>query len=179
MHRTAALASVFSAWQQLYLSQAPSILPTAVTLILTARPRVLVAEPCSSSAWPCAQPACFGLPASPSPSCVSLRLHILQLHQQLAKQGALHLLLQRAWAPYRALAPVYRNPLVTRRANATFVMLARNKDVAGVMQSIHQVEERFNRGFGYPWVLLNDQPFTDDFKRCVCAAGTGRGLGRN
>ncbi|TFL07640.1 glycosyltransferase family 15 protein [Pterulicium gracile] len=29
------------------------------------------------------------------------------------------------------------------------------------------MEDRFNRKFGYPWVFLNDEPFTDEFKRRV------------
>ncbi|KZT25923.1 glycosyltransferase family 15 protein [Neolentinus lepideus HHB14362 ss-1] len=50
------------------------------------------------------------------------------------------------------------------RANATLVFLCRNDDLSGVVSTIQQVEDRFNRKFGYPWVLLNDEPFTDYFK---------------
>jgi hypothetical protein len=53
------------------------------------------------------------------------------------------------------------------RANATFVFLCRNNDIHGVVSSIQQLEDRFNRRHGYPWVLLNEEPFTEDFKRCV------------
>ena len=53
------------------------------------------------------------------------------------------------------------------RANATFVFLCRNSDIHGVVSSIQQLEDRFNRRHGYPWVLLNEEPFTEDFKRCV------------
>ncbi|KZT26454.1 glycosyltransferase family 15 protein [Neolentinus lepideus HHB14362 ss-1] len=56
-----------------------------------------------------------------------------------------------------------------RRANATFVFLCRNSDIAGVVSSIQQMEDRFNRKHQYPWVLLNDEPFTDDFKKRVSA----------
>lgn len=51
------------------------------------------------------------------------------------------------------------------RANATFVFLCRNNDLAGVVSSIRQMEDRFNRHYKYPWVLLNEEPFTDDFKQ--------------
>lgn len=51
------------------------------------------------------------------------------------------------------------------RANATFVLLCRNSDLSGVVSSIQQMEDRFNRQYKYPWVLLNEEPFTDDFKR--------------
>lgn len=53
-----------------------------------------------------------------------------------------------------------------RRANATFVLLCRNNDLSGVISSIQQMEDRFNRNYNYPWVLLNEEPFTEEFKRC-------------
>lgn len=51
------------------------------------------------------------------------------------------------------------------RANATLVILARNSDLRGVIQSIEQLESKFNRKFNYPWVLLNEQEFSAEFKR--------------
>ena len=54
-----------------------------------------------------------------------------------------------------------------RRANATIVMLARNSDINGVAKSIKQMEDRFNKRFRYPYVFLNEEPFSDDFKECV------------
>ncbi|KAF8077935.1 glycosyltransferase family 15 protein [Lyophyllum atratum] len=54
-----------------------------------------------------------------------------------------------------------------RQANATFVLLCRNSDLAGVVSSIQQMEDRFNRRHNYPWVLLNEEPFTEEFKRRV------------
>ncbi|KDR81623.1 hypothetical protein GALMADRAFT_239685 [Galerina marginata CBS 339.88] len=53
------------------------------------------------------------------------------------------------------------------RANATFVLLCRNNDLAGAVSSIQQMEDRFNRKYGYPWVLLNEEPFTEQFKERV------------
>ena len=53
------------------------------------------------------------------------------------------------------------------RANATFVFLCRNNDINGVVSSIQQMEDRFNRKHGYPWVLLNEEPFTEEFKESV------------
>jgi alpha 1,2-mannosyltransferase len=53
-----------------------------------------------------------------------------------------------------------------RRANATLVMLCRNSDINGVVSSIQQMEDRFNKIYNYPWVLLNEEPFTEEFKRC-------------
>ncbi|KAJ7932844.1 glycosyltransferase family 15 protein [Mycena leptocephala] len=55
------------------------------------------------------------------------------------------------------------------RANATFVMLARNTDVNGAVQSIRSIEDRFNREYGYPYVFLNEEPWTDEFKKRISA----------
>jgi alpha 1,2-mannosyltransferase len=46
-------------------------------------------------------------------------------------------------------------------------MLARNSDVENVVKAVRAMEDRFNRNFNYPWVFLNDEPFSDDFERCV------------
>jgi alpha 1,2-mannosyltransferase len=51
-----------------------------------------------------------------------------------------------------------------RKANATIVILARNGDLNGVVTSIKQMEDRFNKQFQYPYTFLNEQPFTNDFK---------------
>ncbi|KAJ7754639.1 glycosyltransferase family 15 protein [Mycena maculata] len=53
------------------------------------------------------------------------------------------------------------------RANATFIMLARNSDLKGALLSLRQLEDRFNRRFNYPHVFLNEEEFTDDFKRQI------------
>jgi alpha 1,2-mannosyltransferase len=62
-------------------------------------------------------------------------------------------------------------PPPMRKANATFVILARNGDIKGVAHSIKQIEDRFNRHYHYPYVFLNEQPFTEEFKRCVEVGG--------
>lgn len=53
------------------------------------------------------------------------------------------------------------------RANAAFVILARNKEIDGVLQSIKSVERHFNRWYHYPYVFLNDGDFDDNFKEAV------------
>ncbi|KAJ3780585.1 glycosyltransferase family 15 protein [Lentinula aff. detonsa] len=60
-------------------------------------------------------------------------------------------------------------PLPTGRgtANATLVFLARNSDLSGVISSMQHLEEKFNKEYGYPWVFLNEEPFSDDFKTAV------------
>ncbi|KAG9067974.1 hypothetical protein KI688_011565 [Linnemannia hyalina] len=62
--------------------------------------------------------------------------------------------------------PLPPKPL-TRRANAAFVMLVRNSDGQGARSTIRQVEDRFNRNFQYPYVFLNDVPFTEEFKELI------------
>ncbi|TDL19414.1 glycosyltransferase family 15 protein [Rickenella mellea] len=44
-------------------------------------------------------------------------------------------------------------------------MLARNKEVNEACSSIQQIEDRFNNVYNYPWVFLNDEPFSEEFIR--------------
>ncbi|KAK4565642.1 O-glycoside alpha-1,2-mannosyltransferase 4 [Recurvomyces mirabilis] len=53
------------------------------------------------------------------------------------------------------------------RANAAFVVLARNKELDGVLESIKSVERHFNRWFNYPYVFLNDGEFNSTFKETI------------
>lgn len=53
------------------------------------------------------------------------------------------------------------------RANAAFVVLARNKELDGVIQSIKSIERHFNRWFHYPYVFLNNGDFNETFKETV------------
>jgi len=50
------------------------------------------------------------------------------------------------------------------RVNAAIVMLARNSDLKDVLHSIQEWERSFNQQFQYPYVFLNDVPFTTEFK---------------
>lgn len=50
------------------------------------------------------------------------------------------------------------------KVKAAFVILARNSDLNGVRHSIRQMEDRFNRKFNYPYVFLNEEHFTEEFK---------------
>ncbi|KAG2368598.1 glycosyltransferase family 15 protein [Suillus spraguei] len=72
--------------------------------------------------------------------------------------------------PYKTPVPdEYYKPdlhmdMQDRKANASFVMLVRNSDLTGIMSSMKQIEDRFNKKFQYPYVFLNDEPFTQNFK---------------
>ncbi|KAJ2159062.1 hypothetical protein GGF46_003299 [Coemansia sp. RSA 552] len=56
-----------------------------------------------------------------------------------------------------------------RREKAALVALVRNSDLYGLRQAMRQVEDRFNRNYNYPYIFVNDVPFTEEFKRGVRA----------
>ncbi|EPQ52981.1 glycosyl transferase, partial [Gloeophyllum trabeum ATCC 11539] len=62
--------------------------------------------------------------------------------------------------------------LLVRKANATLLMLARNSDLEGAVKSVREVEDRFNRKFGYPWVFLNEEEFSEGFKKRISVLTT-------
>ncbi|XPS72143.1 hypothetical protein M3J09_004312 [Ascochyta lentis] len=55
-------------------------------------------------------------------------------------------------------------------------MLARNSDVDGAVASVKNVQRQFNENFGYPWVFLNNEPWSDDFVTKVTQAGAGANM---
>ncbi|ETS76175.1 hypothetical protein PFICI_11562 [Pestalotiopsis fici W106-1] len=55
------------------------------------------------------------------------------------------------------------------RENAAIVMLARNKEFAEARNSVASLERRFNRWFQYPYVFLNDEPWSDEFISAIRA----------
>ncbi|KAK9247632.1 nucleotide-diphospho-sugar transferase [Lipomyces tetrasporus] len=56
---------------------------------------------------------------------------------------------------------------------ATFIMLVRNSEVHDARSSIRYVEDRFNKNFHYPWLFLNDRPFSDEFIRMTRSLVSG------
>lgn len=59
------------------------------------------------------------------------------------------------------------------RENAAFVVLVRNEDLDSMRDTMQQLESRFNRKYGYPWIFLNDQPFDDRFKDFTSGLASG------
>jgi alpha 1,2-mannosyltransferase len=55
----------------------------------------------------------------------------------------------------------------TGTANATFIILARNSEKDGLIQSITQLEKMFNSKYHYPYVVLNDDHFTEEFMNTI------------
>lgn len=57
--------------------------------------------------------------------------------------------------------------------NATMVMLVRNSELEGALQSMRSLEDRFNRHYKYPYVFLNEVPFSDEFKERTSLMASG------
>ncbi|CCH42035.1 putative mannosyltransferase KTR5 [Wickerhamomyces ciferrii] len=53
------------------------------------------------------------------------------------------------------------------RANATFVILARNNELKDVLSSMESLERHFNQWFQYPYVFLNNVEFDENFQKIV------------
>ncbi|KAH3902162.1 glycosyltransferase family 15 protein SCDLUD_001976 [Saccharomycodes ludwigii] len=53
------------------------------------------------------------------------------------------------------------------KVKACFVSLVRNDDMWNILDSVRGVEDRFNKKYQYPWIFLNDQEFSEDFKTTV------------
>lgn len=60
------------------------------------------------------------------------------------------------------------------RAKAAFVILTRNSDLSGLQKTIPMLERRFNGKFNYPYVFLNDVPFSEKFKDEVRKLGKSK-----
>ncbi|EGV62117.1 hypothetical protein CANTEDRAFT_125662 [Yamadazyma tenuis ATCC 10573] len=58
--------------------------------------------------------------------------------------------------------------------NATIVMLVRNEELEGALSSMRSLEDRFNKDYQYPWVFLNDVPFTQEFKEQTTLMASGK-----
>lgn len=54
--------------------------------------------------------------------------------------------------------------MIAARPRAAIISLVRNEELEGIMQSMRQLEHRWNSRYNYPWVFFNDKPFSDDFK---------------
>lgn len=59
------------------------------------------------------------------------------------------------------------------KAKAAFVVLIRNGDLHGFRSSMRQLEDRFNHKYNYPYVFLNDEPFTEEFIKLTSAMTKG------
>ncbi|KAG7661733.1 uncharacterized protein J8A68_004791 [[Candida] subhashii] len=67
-----------------------------------------------------------------------------------------------------------RKVRMKEKVNATFVTLARNEELYGLLTSINHIEDRFNRKFHYDWVFFNDVPFSEEFIQMTSAVVSGK-----
>ncbi|KAJ1806891.1 hypothetical protein LPJ56_006319, partial [Coemansia sp. RSA 2599] len=63
----------------------------------------------------------------------------------------------------------YDPPAEGERVNGAIVVLVRNSELDGLRKSMRMFEDRFNRRYKYPYVLLNDQNFTQEFRDGIAA----------
>lgn len=74
-------------------------------------------------------------------------------------------------------APGCREPdLSAPRANAAFVMLARNSERRQARATVASIERQFNAWRGYPVVFLNDEEWDPDFVRELNATAGGKAV---
>lgn len=64
----------------------------------------------------------------------------------------------------------------TRRENATILMLARNQELEGAVVSIKSLEESFNKIHHYPVVFLNNEEWSEEFKRRLTEEVSGEAI---
>ncbi|ORY97229.1 glycolipid 2-alpha-mannosyltransferase-domain-containing protein [Syncephalastrum racemosum] len=55
----------------------------------------------------------------------------------------------------------------TEKAKAAIVILVRNSELGAMRRTLREFEDRFNRRFNYPYVFLNDEPFTEVFQQSI------------
>lgn len=49
------------------------------------------------------------------------------------------------------------------RENGTFLVLCQNKDIYELLETVQNINDRYNHRYGHDWVFLNDEPFDDFF----------------
>jgi hypothetical protein len=59
------------------------------------------------------------------------------------------------------------NSTIPGHANAAVVMLACNSDLNSVVKSLLQLKAKFNIWFGYLYVLLNEEPSSNEFRQAI------------
>ena len=59
------------------------------------------------------------------------------------------------------------------KPRAALISLVRNSELDGIVQSMRQLEYRWNRKYNYPWVFFNEEPFSEEFKACCPSSPTG------
>lgn len=50
------------------------------------------------------------------------------------------------------------------RPKAAIISLVRNEELEGILQSMRQLEQRWNRRYNYPWMFFSEREFSEEFK---------------
>ncbi|SCU88205.1 LAFA_0E11320g1_1 [Lachancea sp. 'fantastica'] len=53
------------------------------------------------------------------------------------------------------------------KVRAAFVSLVRNQDLPEILETVQNLEDRYNSKFHYPYVFLNNEPFTAEFQNAM------------
>jgi alpha 1,2-mannosyltransferase len=61
----------------------------------------------------------------------------------------------------------YKAPNQLGTESAVIVILCRNSELDQLQKTIKSFEKAFNKRFRYPYLFINDQPFTDEFKTSI------------
>ncbi len=60
-----------------------------------------------------------------------------------------------------------------RRPRAALISLVRNEELAGILQSMRQLEYHWNDRYRYPWIFFSEKPFSAEFKVHIEVYGRG------
>ncbi|KAL9083273.1 MAG: hypothetical protein Q9159_005885 [Coniocarpon cinnabarinum] len=60
--------------------------------------------------------------------------------------------------------PGFTKLMQSSKPKAALISLVRNQELDGIIQSMSQLERRWNHKYHYPWIFFNDEPFNDEFK---------------
>lgn len=81
------------------------------------------------------------------------------------------------WAKYeieRIIPDKLKDSINIEKEKATLFTLCRNSELYEILDSIQQLETRFNSKFHYDWVFLNDEPFSEEFISLTSNMVSGR-----
>ncbi|KAJ9636617.1 hypothetical protein H2204_005217 [Knufia peltigerae] len=68
------------------------------------------------------------------------------------------------------LEPHLPRSRTTKRPRAALISLVRNEELDGILQSMRDLELRWNGRHRYPWIFFNEKPFSEEFKAATSNA---------
>lgn len=70
------------------------------------------------------------------------------------------------WLAEHSSLDHYESPSTwfSNRPKAAIISLVRNEELQGILQSMRQLEHRWNKRYNYPWMFFSEKPFTQEFK---------------